>query len=90
MDVLPVPVSPTSNTGSFQATQHATRSSKHAAGRVKEKLDPLVALNNRHRLITAAAQQCFALRSSTEQKVVFKKELQLVRLTQQTAQSDYK
>lgn len=75
MDVLPVPVSPTSNTGSFQATQHATRSSKHAAGRVKEKLDPLVALNNRNMLITAAVQQCFAVRS-TEQKVIFKKELQ--------------
>lgn len=90
MDVLPVPVSPTSNTGSFQATQQATRSSKHAAGRVKEKLDPLVALNNRNMFVTAAVQLCFALRSSVEQKVIFKKELQLIRLTQQTTQSDYK
>ena len=48
MDVLPVPVSPTSNTGSFQATQHATRSNKQAAGRVNEKLDPLTTLNKRN------------------------------------------
>jgi hypothetical protein len=89
VDVLPVPVSPTSNTGSFQATQHATRSSKHAAGRVKEKLDPLVPLNNRNMFITEAVQLCFALRT-TEQKVIFMKELQLIRLTQQTTQSDYK
>jgi hypothetical protein len=89
VDVLPVLVSP-SNTGSFQAMQHATRSSKHTAGQVKEKRDPLVAVNNRNMFITAAVQQCFALRSSTEQKVIFKKELQLRKLAQRTAQADYK
>ena len=75
VDVLPVPVSPTSNTGSFHATQHATRSSKHAAGRVKEKLDPLVALNNINTLLQQQCNSVIPLRSSTEQKVshIFKK-----------------
>jgi hypothetical protein len=79
-----------SNTDTFQATRQATRSSKHAAGQVKEKLDPLVALNSRNMFVTAAVQQCFAPRSSTEHKVIFKKELQLLRPAEQTTQTGYK
>lgn len=62
-EVLPVPVSPTSNTGSTHATQQATRSSKHAAGRVKAKLSPPAALRSRN----MALLQQHSLTSNQEQ-----------------------